>query len=77
MLPRPDDAGAATTACGEPACGPPDALCARLVPGTAGRVTAPAPEIFLPCKNRMFYDGPGRPVTDRARSGNYYMCGRI
>jgi hypothetical protein len=39
-------------------------------------VTAPYPGIFLPCKNHVFCDDPGTPVTDGAKSGNYDMRGR-
>jgi hypothetical protein len=53
------------------------ARCAGLVPGVKATVIDPRPEFFLPWKNRLFYDGPGTSVTDRARSGNYYMCGRV
>jgi hypothetical protein len=42
----------------------PHALCAGLVPRAEARVTSPAPQIFLPWKNRLFYDGPGVSVTD-------------
>ena len=37
----------------------------------------PALQIFLPWKNLVFYDGPGRQVTDWATSGNYCMRGLL
>ena len=45
------------------------ARCAGLVPSAEVRVTDPRPIIFLPWKNRVFYDGPGVWVTDWARLG--------
>jgi hypothetical protein len=56
---------------------PPCVLCALIVPSPQLRVTSPGPQIFLPWKNRVFYDGPGVSLTDWASSGNYYMHGYL
>ena len=49
---------------------PTSTLFALLVPMTAGGVTPSRLTIYLLWKNRVFYDGPGIPVTDLVRSGN-------